>query len=132
MPPATAASKFSDTPAALGQLGQCHAVMRQQRLVGGDDMFAGFQRRLDSVLGRARITADQFDEHIDAGGLRQRHRVIVPFQLGEVMATVLGLGAGRDARHNDATPARISTRAPCVCRMSSTPVPTVPILQCRA
>ena len=38
----------------LGQLGQRHAVMGEQRLVGGDDRFAGRQRGLDRVPWPAR------------------------------------------------------------------------------
>ncbi len=51
----------------LGKLGKRQPVPRQQRLVGGDDRLAGFQRGFDRGLGRIALAAHQFDEHIDAG-----------------------------------------------------------------
>ena len=54
----------------LGDLGQRHAMLGQQRLVGGDDVAAGFERRLDRSARRPSVAADQFDEDVDVGALR--------------------------------------------------------------
>ena len=67
MPPATAASKLRATPCFSARRASADAVLGQQRLVGGDDMLAGAERRLDSGLGRPVVAADQLDEHVDAG-----------------------------------------------------------------
>ena len=55
----------------LGDLGERDAVLGQQRLVGGDDMLAGFERGLDRRARRAFLAADQLDEHVDVGDLAQ-------------------------------------------------------------
>ena len=67
----------------LGDLGQRHAMPRQQRLVGGDDMAAGFERGLDAVARRPLVAADQFDEDVDVGRIspaRRDRRTIRPSQ----------------------------------------------------
>ena len=88
MPPATAASKFSATPLLLGQPRQRRAVVGEQRLVGGDHMLAGLHRGLDRGLGRIALAAHQFDEDVDGRIGRQRHGIVMPDELRQVMATV--------------------------------------------
>ena len=51
----------------LGQLGELGAVLGEQRLVGGDDVLAGRQRRLHRALGGPVLAADQLDEDVDRG-----------------------------------------------------------------
>ena len=81
----------------LGELGELDAVLGEQRLVGGDDVLAGVERRLDRLLGDAVRAADQLDEHVDA-----RDRAPAPpdrrtSDAARVDAAVLALGARRDA-----------------------------------
>ena len=49
----------------LGKSGKTRAVMGKQRLIGGDDMLAGFECCLDGLLGDALLAADQLDEDVD-------------------------------------------------------------------
>ena len=89
MPPATAASKLSATPLLLGQLGELEAVLGEQRLVGGDDVLAGVQRRFDGSLGDAVLAADQLDEHLDRRIACERHGIVEPFDALEIDAAAL-------------------------------------------
>ncbi len=76
MPPATDASKASATPFSSASAGERHAVLGQQRLVGGDHVLAGAQGGLHDCPGRPFRTADQFDHaiHLVGGGERERDR----------------------------------------------------------
>ena len=54
-------------------------MLGEQRLVGGDDVAAGLERRLDRRSRAApSVAADQFDEDVDIGDLRQLDRVVEP------------------------------------------------------
>src|SRR4029078_4902380 len=66
--------------------GERNAIARKQRLVGGDDRFAGCERGFNRSLGRIATATDQFDEHVDIGIARERHRVGMPFQVAEIDA----------------------------------------------
>ena len=111
----------------LGELGELDAVLCEQRLVGGDDVLARAERRLDRILGNAVGAADQLDEHIDAGIARERDRIVEPLDAGRVDARGpcpwrapicrRARQAGRRARPK---------RALCVWSSSSRPAPTVP------
>ena len=68
-------------------------ILGQKRLVGGDDMLAGFQSRQDP-FARHVVTAGQLNDHIDLGILDHAERVggdIVSFGLvrGQL---IVGLG----------------------------------------
>ena len=84
MPPATAASNESAVLFASASLRQRDAVVRQQRLVGGDHRPAGAERRLDRALGGIALAAHQFDEHVDAGIARERDRIVDLAHLREI------------------------------------------------
>ena len=53
--------------ALLGKLRKRYAVMREQRLVGGDDRFPGLESSGDGCARRIAVAADQLDKHIDTG-----------------------------------------------------------------
>ena len=61
-------------------LRKCQSVLRQQRLVGGDNMLAGGERRLDRGARRTLVAAHELDEKIDVGRARQRHWIVEHFQ----------------------------------------------------
>ena len=67
MPPATAASNASGTPARSGSGGEFRAMHRQQRLVGGDHGLARCDRRLHQRARRTLGAADQFDHDVGRG-----------------------------------------------------------------
>ena len=73
--PATAASKYRSTRAALGGLGEFAGVVGQQRLVGGDDGLARVERGEDQLAGQL-DAADHLDDEVDvvAGDERRRRR----------------------------------------------------------
>ncbi len=50
-------------PARLRELRQLDAMEGEQRLIGGDDMFAGVQRGLDRGPRGALFAAHQFDKN---------------------------------------------------------------------
>ena len=51
----------------LGEPRELHAVLGEQRLVGGDDVLAGRSAASTACLGDAVLAADQLDEDVDAG-----------------------------------------------------------------
>ncbi len=54
----------------FGSLGKRHAVLGEERLVGGDDVLARRERRFDVESPAAAPVgghADQLDEHLDGG-----------------------------------------------------------------
>ena len=85
----------------LGERGEPHAVLGEQRLVCGDEGFArverGFRRRKRGAL----LASDQFDEKIDAGGPCQSHAIIEPGEAGEIDPPLLLPLAGRDPGNRD-------------------------------
>ena len=96
MPPATAASKASATPASSARRGEAGAVLRHQRLVGGDDVLLVGQRGLDDVERDPLGAADQLDDDVDVGVGRHRGGVLVPAHRRQVDAAVAPPVAGRD------------------------------------
>ena len=80
----------------LGGLRQPHAVLGDQRLVGGDHRLAGFQRGLDRRQRRIAGTAHQFDEAVDAGIVGQRQRAFGPFDAAQIELALLHLRARGD------------------------------------
>ena len=79
-------------------------MMRQQRLVGGNHVLASLQCGFDRRLGGVAFAAHQFDENVDIGVRRQFHRVVVPGELRQVVAAVLGPGTGGHRHHLDRPP----------------------------
>ena len=63
--------------------------MGEQRLVGGDDVLAGAERRLDRLLGDALLAADQLDEDVDPGSRGERDRIGDEAEAGDVDVAVL-------------------------------------------
>ncbi len=88
MPPATAASKAKATPFFAAQRGKLVAVMRQHRLVGGDDVLAGGERGLDQIERHALGAADQLDHHVDPGIGGEIAKTPVPFRLRQIDAAI--------------------------------------------
>ncbi len=84
----------------LGQSRELCAVLGDQRLVGGDDRLAGFQRGLDRDLGRAVRAADQLDEDVVVRGRGQGDGVVEPGQVGDVHRPRAAARPGRDAGHD--------------------------------
>ena len=80
----------------LGELCQLEAVRGQQRLVGGDHVLAGAERRLDRRLGDA-VTADQLDEDVYRGIGGEALRRVEPLDALERNGALLGAVAGRHA-----------------------------------
>ena len=89
----------------LGERGQFDAMLRQERLVGGDHRLAGLQRRRDRRPRRIAVAADQLDERIDPGIARKLHRVRDPAQLPDVDAAILAARARADRHDLDRPPA---------------------------
>jgi len=89
----------------FGQHRELHALLGEQRLVGGDHRLAGGERGFNRGARRIAGAADQFDEDVDAGIARQRHRVGEPFHLLQVEAAVLAFVARADRHHLDGAPA---------------------------
>ena len=101
MPPATAASNASGTSDSA----EHRAVHREQRLVRRHHRtFPGAERRLHQRQRRPLRPADQFDDDIDVGRMRERHRIVEPVQPTDVESTVLGRIARRHRRHRDRPP----------------------------
>ncbi len=88
----------------LGELGKRHAVLGEQRLVGGDHVLAGLERRLDGRLGDALGAADQLHENRDVGIGGKLYRVVDPAHAVELDAPVLTLAARRYGGHADLPP----------------------------
>ncbi len=89
----------------LGDLGQRHAVLGKQRLVGGHDMAAGLERRFHRGSRRPLIAADQLDEDVDIGDLRHLHGVVEPLCRAKIDAAVALWIAGRNGGDDDLAPA---------------------------
>ena len=87
----------------LRQFRQRLAMLGQQRLVGGHDMLAIFQRRLDELARHAFVAADQFDHHIGVRG-RQCQRIGHPIADFKI---ALFPGIARAGRNNLDAPARL-------------------------
>ena len=83
----------------LGKSGKTRAVMGKQRLIGGDNMLAGFECGLDGLLGDALLAADQLDEDVDLRILRQGDRIGDKANAGYIGVTAL-LMVARGDRNN--------------------------------
>ncbi len=101
----------------FGDRGKVDAVFGEKRLVRGDHGFARGKRDFDRAFRRLTGTADQFDEHIDAGLLRQHGGVVEPFHFLEVDAAILS--ARTSAHRNDfnGATATHSQRLPLACHL---------------
>ena len=86
----------------LGALRKIEAVLGEQRLVGGDDVLAGIERRLDGGFGDAAVAAHQLDEDVDRGVLGEHNRIGEELRFLRHRALLFGLRLGGDAGHFDA------------------------------
>ena len=77
--------------------------MREQRLVGGDDVPPGGDRRLADLLRRAFGAADQLDDDVGVGVARHRHRIVVPDVIVDREAAIVPVAIG-DGGDRDAAP----------------------------
>ena len=102
MPPATAASKASATPASSARLARRSAVLGDQRLVGGDDVLAAGERGLDDIERDPIGAADQLDDGIDFRVGGHRGGVLVPAHRRQIDAAVAPPVARRDRDDDDA------------------------------
>ena len=88
----------------LGELRERHAVLGEQRLVGGDDRLARRQRRLDRLARRAVGAADEFDEEIDVGRARQGDGIVEPFGIADDRRRGRATCRGPNGGHRDRAP----------------------------
>ena len=95
----------------LGRPRQPQAVLGDQRLVGGDHRFAGFQRRLDRRQRGIAGPAHQFDEAIDAGIGGQRQRAPGPGDAAQIETALFHLRTRGDGDDAHAAPAARRQRA---------------------
>ena len=84
----------------LGRLRQRLAVPGQHRLVGGDEVLAGADRRLGRRLRRPVLAADHLDDEVDVAAPRERHRVVLPGVAREVDAAVAVAASGPRPRRS--------------------------------
>jgi hypothetical protein len=96
--------EIEDRALFLGKRGEFHAMLGQQRLVGSHHMQAAIERRLDRRIGRIAGAAHQFDEEVDAGMLCHFHGIVIPFEPGNIDATVAVAIACRDGHDLDRPP----------------------------
>ena len=85
----------------LGEPGEPHAVLGEQRLIGRDKGFARAKRRFGCVERHALLAPDQFDEKIDARGPRQSHAIVEPGEAGEIDPAPFLPLAGRNSGNCD-------------------------------
>ncbi len=98
MPPATAASQAERHALRFGRPGEVHAVMGDQRLVGGDDVAAVGRWPPRTASERSLMAADQFDDDVGIGFARHRQRIVEPAIAvdGKVAVAVIAVGDGGD------------------------------------
>ena len=127
MPPAAAASKLRLTPFSSACRASSTPCVGEQRLVGGDDVLAGVERRLDRGRRRAVGAADQFDEDVVAGIARQRHRIVEPCRAGDVDAAILACDRAPKRRKSTiGRPVRTARSLPWRSIRRTRDAPTVP------
>ncbi|QYU67233.1 tripartite tricarboxylate transporter permease [Leptolyngbya sp. 15MV] len=88
----------------LGRLGQCEPVVRDHRLVGGDEALARADRPPRQRQRRAIGPADQLDHHVDVFARGQRGHVVDPVEPGDVDAAVAVAAARADSGDLDPAP----------------------------
>jgi len=81
---------------AFSERGELAAVPRQQCLVGRNHRFAGGERGLDGALCRISRTANQLDENINVGILRQLLRIGDPSYFFEINTAIFSARACAD------------------------------------
>jgi hypothetical protein len=86
---------------SLGLPRQRDAMGGKERLVGGDDVLAGIDRRLDRSRGRPLRAADQLDEDVRAGIAGQPDRIVEPGGARDVDAAIACAIPRRDAGDGD-------------------------------
>ena len=70
-------------------------MMRQQRLVGGDDMLAGLKRRPDKIGRNPAFTTDHLNNNVDIVGC-DISRILDPGDPRHVEAAIGGAAARTD------------------------------------
>jgi hypothetical protein len=110
----------------FGGTRQFEAVMRDHRLVGGDEALARAERRAGEGEGRAIRPADQLDHHIGLVVVRQRGRVVDPVEPEISTPRSLLRSRADTATISIRRPARRAIRSPLVSSRRMTPPPTVP------
>ena len=88
-------------PRRLGPRREPRAVMRHQRLVGGDDVLAVIERGIDDLAGDPVGAADQFDDDVDLGIGGHRRRILVPAHRRQIDAAVAAAVARRHRGDDD-------------------------------
>ncbi len=82
--------EFERDLGGFGRAGKFQSVMREHRLVGGDEALAAAECRPGERERRAIRAADQFDHHVRLRVMREGGRVIDPFEAADINAAVLG------------------------------------------
>ena len=88
----------------LGRLRQFQPVVRDHRLVGGDQRLAPAQRGACAGQRRSVGAADQFDHHVDIVARGQRGHVVVPGEAGDIDTAIFQAFACRDRGDLDRAP----------------------------
>ncbi len=107
IPPATEASNDSARPSSSARAASAGAVMRHQRLVGGDDVLAVREGGVDDARGHALGAADQLDDDVDFGIGRHRRRILVPARRRQFDAAVAAPVARRNRGDDEPAPAAL-------------------------
>ena len=81
----------------FGERGEPRAMVREQRLVCGDDVLSRLQGRLDGLLRRIAVAAHQLEEDVDAGCARKLDWVIEPLEAVALEGSRLSAIAGGDS-----------------------------------
>ena len=89
---------------ALGDLRQLQPVMRDHRLVGGDEALARAQRRARQRQRRAVRAADQLYHHVHVIAPRQRGHVVFPGEARDIDPAILAAIARGHRHHLDSPP----------------------------
>ncbi len=118
MPPATDASNDSARPSSSARAASRRAVMRHQRLVGGDDVLAVGERGVDDARGDPLGAADQLDDDVDFGIGRHRRRILVPAHRRQFDTAVAAPVARRHRGDDEPAPAALGQQLGLVLKQS--------------
>ena len=91
-------------PGGFGGSGEFEAVVRQHRLVGGDQRLARRQRVPRQRQRRAIGAADQLDDHIDIVAAGQLGSVVEPGEARQIDPALAAAVAGRHGGDGDGAP----------------------------
>ena len=127
MPPATAASKLRATPLFSASLASSVPWRASSALLAVTTGLPACERRLDRLLGRPFVAADQLDEHVDGwvGGQRARARRTIRAPRATRRASCCATRADTPAT-SIVRPRLCASRGPCSAKSCNSPLPTVP------